>query len=93
MHIFYCHEFNGVLNTRADIFNLEVRIIILNDFVEWNTLSDQFKYILHRNSRASNTGLAKMYVGIDLDSFSHYSPHFHLRYLRLFYTILALLSS
>ncbi len=65
MDFFGRYDFNGVLNARANVFELQLGIVILNDLVKGNAFPYQFKDILYGNPRARHAGLPEMDVGIN----------------------------
>jgi len=73
MNIFDGHDVKRILNAGANVFNGKFRVVVLNYLCKGETFPDQLKDILHRDSCASNTGLSKMDIGVDHDSFFHFS--------------------
>lgn len=69
MQVFSGKHINRVTHTGADIFDLKIWIISLNDLVKRNPFTNQFKYILHSDSCAGHTRFTKMDIRIDCDSF------------------------
>ena len=59
MNIFGGHYFNRILNTATNIFELEVREIILDYLLKSNSFLNQFKYILHGYTGSKNAGFSK----------------------------------
>jgi len=64
-------DLNRILNTGADILDLQVGVIILDDLRKGKTLSHQFKDILNGNARAGHARLAKMDIGVDGNPVGH----------------------
>lgn len=71
MNIFCRHQSNRVLNTSANIFNSQVRVVVLTYFLKRQPFIKKFENALYGNARAGYTGFSKMYLGIDADSFCH----------------------
>jgi hypothetical protein len=71
MDIFSRHQCDSIAQASANILNLEIGIVVLNDLIEGETLIEQLKDILHSNARAGYTRLAKMDVGVDFNSLYH----------------------
>jgi hypothetical protein len=44
---------------------MKIGIIVFNNLIKGNGLSDQFEHILHRNSGPGHTWLPKMDIGVD----------------------------
>jgi hypothetical protein len=48
--IFRLNDVNGVLNTRLNVFDCQVRVIVSNDCIERSSLAHQFKDTLNRDA-------------------------------------------
>src|SRR5215208_1758747 len=75
MNILSCYQRDGVLQAGVNVILFQIRVIILNNLVEGQTLVNQFEYVLHRDTCAFNDRFAKMNLRVDDNSF-HRSPHY-----------------
>jgi hypothetical protein len=71
MNVFGRDDINRVLNARAKVVFLKVGIIIPENVIERESLSDQLQDVLHGNPRPGYTGLAKVDSGIDGNTAGH----------------------
>ncbi len=71
MNIFCRYQRNRVLNAGANIFNREVRIVILTYLLKRQSFIEKFENTLYGNARAGYTRLSKMYPGINANPFCH----------------------
>jgi hypothetical protein len=71
VNLFGGDDVNGVLETGLNVFNLEIGVVVANDFVKRKPFAGQFQHTLNRNSGPRNTGLSKVDLRVDRDSVLH----------------------
>ena len=66
MNVFGGHECNGILQARANIFNLKLRVVVSNNLREGETFIEQLEDVLHGDACASDTRLAEMDLSLTM---------------------------
>lgn len=74
MNVLSRHNIHSVLDARPDVGFLKFGIVILYNLAKRDTIPHQFKYALHRNTRACHTGLSKMNIRINCYTLFHDRP-------------------
>ena len=69
MDVFGRYERDRILDTRANILDGEIGVVITDDLAKGNAFVKQFEDALYRNACTSDTGFPKMDFRVNNDSF------------------------